>query len=250
MRTKLDGLLVAGAYPRAIVERLSREVNVPMVLVDNVFQELPLDSVMADDIGGAYQAVRHLIELGHKRITVIAGRHPEDHLLAPSYKERYLGYLEACQDANLPTAPIALIPDEINIMIESGRAILHHWLKPLLDVPEPPTAFFCTADHYANAILIALNNLGILVPAGISVASFDDINIASMLIPSLTTVHVNTYAIGYIATERLLARIHGDQGPRQKITVGTHLVVRNSAGFLTQNTSEPDARAQGLAIQK
>jgi len=212
------------------VERLTREVKLPIVLVDNVFQDLPFDSVMADDIGGAYQAVRHLIQLGHKRIAVVTGRHPEDHLLPPSYHERYRGYLEACEEAGLPTMSLAIIPDDINIMIESGRAILHHWLKPLLDVPQPPTAIFCTGDHYANAILIALNNLGIQVPLGMSVASFDDINIASMLIPSLTTVHVNTRAIGNIATERLLARINGDDSPRQKITVGTQLVVRNSAG--------------------
>jgi DNA-binding LacI/PurR family transcriptional regulator len=143
--------------------------------------------------------------------------------------ERYPGYLEACQEAGPPTTPLAVIPDGINVMIESGRALLHQWLKPLLDGPEPPTAIFCTGDHYANAVLIALNNLGIQVPTEMSVASFDNINIASMLIPALTTVYVNTQAIGYIATERLLARINGDDSPRQKITVGTQLVVRNSA---------------------
>ena len=241
LKADLDGLLVVGAYPREIVERLVREIGLPMVLVDNIFLDIQCDSVMADDVGGAYQAVEHLIRLGHRRIAVITGRHPEDHLLPPSYQERYRGYLAACQDAGCPAMPLVIVPDDINIMIESGRAILHTWLKPLLDVPEPPTAIFCTADHYANAILIALNNLGMRVPAEMSIASFDNINIASMLIPSLTTVHVHKEAIGRIATARLLARINGDDTPHQRITVGTQLVVRNSAAPLAQAAATPSS---------
>jgi LacI family transcriptional regulator len=230
LRSKLDGVLAVGAYPKPIVERLIEEIKLPIVLVDNTFPDINHDSVMADDFGGAYQAVQHLIQLGHERIIVITGRHPEDHLVPPSYHERYRGYLTACQDAGCASRPLSIIPEEINIMIESGRAILHTWLKPLLDVPPRPTAIFCTGDHYANAILISLDNLAMRVPAAISVASFDDINIASMLIPSLTTVHVYKRAIGRVATERLLARINGDDTPRQSITVGTQLVVRNSTG--------------------
>jgi DNA-binding LacI/PurR family transcriptional regulator len=240
LRTELDGLLVVGAYPRAIVDRLIREVGLPTVLIDNVFPDIECDSVMTDDFGGAYQAVEHLIQMGHQRIAVVTGRHPEDHLLPPSYQERYRGYLAACQDAELSPMPLVIVPDEINIMIESGRAILHTWLKPLLlDIPEPPTAIFCTADHYANAILIALNNLGLRVPAYMSIASFDDINIASMLIPSLTTVHVYKEALGRVAGERLLARINGDDTPHQRITVGTQLIVRNSTAVLVRAESNP-----------
>lgn len=239
LKTELDGLLVVGAYPKEIVERLVREVRLPMVLVDNIFPDIHCDSVMADDVGGAHQAVEHLIQMGHQRIVVITGRHPEDHLLPPSYQERYRGYLAACQDAGCAPMPLAIVPDDINVMIESGRAILHTWLKPLLDVPQPPTAIFCTADHYANAILIALNNLGMRAPAEISVASFDNIGIASMLIPSLTTVHVHKEAIGRIAAARLLARINGDDTPHQRIMVGTQLIVRNSAAPLVQTAAVP-----------
>jgi DNA-binding LacI/PurR family transcriptional regulator len=244
LKTEPDGLLVVGAYPKGIVERLSDEVGLPMVLIDNVFPDICCDSVMTDDVGGAYQAVDHLIGMGHKRIAVVTGRHPEDHLLPPSYQERYRGYLGACQAAGLAPMPLATVPDDINVMIESGRAVLHTWLKPLLlDIPEPPTAIFCTADHYANAILIALNNLGMRVPADMSVASFDDISIASMLIPSLTTVHVYKEALGRIGAERLLARINGDDTPHQRITVGTELVVRNSAAPLLQAAAQPSSAA-------
>ncbi len=227
---KLDGLLAVGPYPRAIIERLIRETERPLVLVDNMFPDLPFDSVMADDFGGAYQAIQHLIQLGHTRIAVVTGRHPEDHLLAPSYQERYRGYLAACQDAGLPALPLWIIPDEINVMIESGRAELQEWLRPRLQGAEAPTALFCTGDHYAHAVLIVLNNLGIRVPADCSVASFDDIHIASMLIPSLTTVHVYKQAMGQIAVERLLARLNGDDTPRQIILVGTRLMIRQSTG--------------------
>lgn len=227
---RLDGLLAVGPYARSIIERLAQETGRPLVLVDNMFPDLPFDSVMADDFGGAYQAVQHLIQLGHRRIAVITGRHPEDHLLAPSYQERYRGYLAACRDAGLTPLPLWIIPDEINIMIEEGRAELREWLQPRMQSAEAPTALFCTGDHYAHAVLIVLNNLGIHVPTGCSVASFDDIHIASMLIPSLTTVHVYKQAMGQIAVERLLARLNGDDTPRQIILVGTRLVVRNSTG--------------------
>lgn len=230
LTTRLDGLLAVGPYPRSIIERLAQGIGCPIVLVDNTFPNLPFDSVMADDFGGAYQAIQHLIQLGHQRIAVITGRHPEDHLLAPSYQERYRGYLAACQDAAIPPFALWIIPDEINVMIESGRAELQAWIRPRLQGSDAPTAIFCTGDHYAHAILIVLNNLGIRVPTDISVASFDDINIASMLIPSLTTVHVYKQAMGKIAAERLLARLNGDDTPRQTILVGTRLMIRNSTG--------------------
>ncbi len=230
LKAKLDGLLAVGPYSKKIIERLTREIDRPMVMVDNVFPDLHCDSVMSDDFGGAYQAVQHLIQHGHKNIVVVAGRHPEDHILAPSYQERYRGYVAACQASGCTPAPLMIVPDEINVMIEAGRAVLHLWLKTVLDVPDRPTALFCTGDHYANGILIALNNLGIRVPSEMSVASFDDIHIASMLIPSLTSVHVYTQAIGRVATERLLARLNGDDTPTQNITIGTRLVVRNSTG--------------------
>ncbi len=230
LKSRLDGLLAVGPYSKGIIDRLTREIDRPVVLIDNMFPDIHCDLVMVDDFGGAFQAVQHLIQFGHRRIAVIAGRHPEDHLLPPSYQERYRGYTAACEAAGCAVQPLVIIPDDINVMIESGRAVLHHWLQPQLQTIGNPTALFCTGDHYANAILIAMNNLGIRVPSEMSVASFDDINIASMLIPSLTTVHVYTQAMGRIATERLLARLQGDDTPPQKITVGTRLVVRNSTG--------------------
>ncbi len=67
---------------------------------------------------------------------------------------------------------------------------------PRLQGADAPIAIFCTGDHYAHVILIVLNNPSMRVPTAISVASFDDIHLASMLIPSLTTVHVYHQAMG------------------------------------------------------
>jgi LacI family transcriptional regulator len=94
-----------------------------------------------------------------------------------------------------------------------------------------PTAFFGVCDLFALTALRALQNLGWRIPEDFSVIGFDDYDISSMATPPLTTVHSYQKALAWVAVERLLARIEGEEAPPQYLTLGTDLIVRKSTGL-------------------
>jgi DNA-binding LacI/PurR family transcriptional regulator len=221
---------MASPYPRAIVDRIQRESARPLVLIDNAFPGTPYDAVLADDFGGAYQAAHHLIQLGHHNIRMITGytQNPE---IPPSFVERERGFHTACTDANLPLTKPYLIPTEADPPFELDKIVaLEKWLKEIMASPERPTALFCAADFYAVAIVEALQKQGFGVPEDVSVAGYDDFEIARKAHPTLTSVHTYKRAMARTAVSLLLDRIEGDNRPPLHVTLATQLVTRNSTG--------------------
>jgi LacI family transcriptional regulator len=211
----VDGLLLAGGYPRELVDRVYTNLKRPIVLVDNTIPGLPYDVVMADDFGGGYLATQHLISLGHSRISAVLGQ-PQ----VPSLTERYRGYCAACRAAGLEPSP----PIMISWDIRTARRELAQ-LLPNLALPH---ALFCAIDLYAIAALDLFHEIGMAVPERVSVVGFDDLDPARRRYSNLTTIHNQPLIQGELAVERLLARIDGDTRPRQQIHVGVQLVVRET----------------------
>jgi len=95
-----------------------------------------------------------------------------------------------------------------------------------------PTALFCNVDFYAAHIISALLTIGYRVPEDISVVGFDDLDIAQMIHPLLTTVRIDRRAMSEWAMRRLIARIEGDDSPPLTIHVGAKLIERESTAPL------------------
>jgi LacI family transcriptional regulator len=223
----LDGILLAGLYPSPLVERIAHETACPLVLIDNMLPNTPWDSIMADDFGGGYEATQHLLALGHRHIMMVVGLMGKQ-ALAWSFLERYRGYQAACTAAGITPQPMITIPPEAEPNSPQDFNSYRPWLEGLL--ADKPTAFFCAADLYSLHLIGMLNRLGLDVPHDISVASFDDINFATMSHPTLTTVHSFKRFMARIAVERLLARIEGDDLPPLHISLGVELITRESTG--------------------
>lgn len=218
----LGGVLLVGAYAPELVDRVAAEVGRPIVLVDNVIPGQPYDSVMADDFGGGFLVTRHLIELGHQHIAMVAGI-----LSAPSFAERYRGYHTACLRAGIqPLEPIEVVWE---------RPAISAMLREILAQQPRPTAFFCAHDAYAAFVIEQLADFNLRVPDDISIVGFDDLAPMRLIRPPLTTIHNHPRSLGRIGVQRLLARINGEQTPPQGITVGTNLIVRES----TRENLEP-----------
>ncbi len=227
---ELDGILMASPYPRTVVDRIQRESGRPLVLIDNAFPGTPYDAVLADDFGGAYQVTRHLIQLGHQNIRMLTGytQNPE---IPPSFVERARGFQAACSDARLPITEPLIIPVEADPPFELEKvAKMEKWLEGIMAREDRPTAIFCAADFYAVAIVEALTKQGFRVPEDISVAGYDDFEIARKLQPSLTSVHTYKRAMARTAVTLLLNRIDGDNRPPLHITLATQLMARDSTG--------------------
>lgn len=235
VRNEPDGILLASPYQSALVTRVASSVSCPLVLIDNLIPGSPYDAIMNDDFGGAYQAVQHLLELGHRYIFMVMGQLKKPGVtpsVPPSVADRYRGYTAAMSDAGYPPFPAIEMPLAYD-QTAPDRKELPQWLGNLLGRSPRPTALFCNIDYYAARIVSTLNMLGYRVPEDISVVGFDDLDIAQMIHPQLTTVRINRSAMSKIAMQRLIARIEGDDSPALSIHVGAKLIVRESTAPLT-----------------
>ncbi|GAK48937.1 transcriptional regulator [Candidatus Moduliflexus flocculans] len=227
-----SGILLASPYPDELIDRIRRESNAPIVLLDNILDNSPYDSVMADDVGGAYQATQYLLNKGHQQIVLISALlyHPT---IIPSFRRRYWGYCAACIDAGVPPLPVAVVPSQLDPEI-SGLTDKYPefeaWLDTLFAKYAPrPTAIFGVCDFLALTILRALQNMGLRIPNDVAVVGFDDYSMSRLTTPTLTTVHSYKKAMAWVAVKRLIDRIGGDQTPPQCITLETDLILRESS---------------------
>jgi len=239
LRNSPNGLMLASPYPPALVKQVARAAKCPIVLIDNLIPGSPYDTIMNDDFGGAYQATQYLLDLGHRYIYMIMGelkkpgispKHP------PSVADRHRGYTAAMLDGGYTPFPAIDLPLAYD-QTGPDRKDLPQWLSNLLSRSPRPTALFCNIDFYAAHIISALNMIGYRVPDDISVMGFDDLDIAQMIHPQLTTVQVNRSGMSQAAVERLVARINGDDRPPLVIHIGARLIVRESTAPVTNTIS-------------
>lgn len=231
LATQPDGIILASPYPPALVARVAASVRCPLVLIDNTVPGSPYDAIMNDDFGGAYQITQHLLQLGHRYIFMIMGQVRKEagaSSVPPSIADRFRGYSTALLDVGQPFFPAVEMPISYELTGPEHKA-LPQWLASLLSRSPRPTALFCNIDYYAVRIISALTSMGYRVPDDITVVGFDDLDIAQMIHPQLTTVRINRSAISEVAMQRIFARIAGDDSPPLTIHVGARLVVRESS---------------------
>ncbi len=225
-----DGIMLASPYPATLVNKIAESVSCPLVLIDNLIPGSPYDSIMNDDFGGAYQAVQYLLGLGHRYISMIIGPLKKPGSIPPippSVVDRQRGYAAAMLDHGTPPFPAMEIPLDYKQTFP-GRKELPQWLGDILTRSPRPTALFCNVDFYAAHIISALHTMGYRVPEDISVVGFDDLDIAQLIHPQLTTVQINRRVMSQLAVERLVARMEGDTSAPLSIHVGAKLIVRES----------------------
>jgi DNA-binding LacI/PurR family transcriptional regulator len=195
--------------------------ELPVVIVDHYIPGLDLPAVVPDNIGGAHNATRHLLEMGHTRIGFIRG--PSKYW---TLSERLAGFLLAMQQAGIWPEE-ELVPPRESHAEEKG----YHEMERLLGLASPPTAVFAVSDKAAVGAYRAVIERGCSIPNDISIVGFDDIEVSRALNPPLTTVHVSGETMGKVAFERLRGLIEGREqrlSRNIKWTIPTNLVVRGS----------------------
>jgi LacI family transcriptional regulator len=209
-RGGLDGaVLMSVDADNALVGALAA-AGIPCVGVD-----VPLAAhVAADHRGGTALAVRHLAHLGHRRIAALAG---SPGTLAG--RERLDGYRAGLDAAGLPFDPALVAVGDFSAA--SGEAGAHALM------PAAPTAIVAASDLMAVGATRALLAAGLRVPEHVSVVGFDDLPLAALVRPALTTVRQDPGRIGAAAADAVLARIEGAPGTRT--TVPVELMVRASS---------------------
>jgi LacI family transcriptional regulator len=248
LATQLTAGLLA-VYPGEASQDLTRlyKQGFPVVIIDDQRgQTTPW--VGADNANGAYIAVRHLINLGHRRIAHIAG--PDEYLVS---HERYNGYRQALLESGIIPDPDLV--QKGDFMPAMGRSCASKLFE--LQAYKRPTAIFAAKDQMAYGVLAAAEEHGLSVPGDIALVGFDDDAPSSHVRPALTTIRQPNYEMGQQGIKLLLSTLdtpgfngndrwstvstgsmitdvekgtHSTNGQPIRIQLPTSLVVRESCG--------------------
>jgi len=215
----IDGLILTPASKDYEYMSKIRESNIPVVLMIRNFKNM-FDSVVTNNFEASYEAVKYLIQRGRKKIIIINGD-----LSVELYRERFEGCKKAIIDSGMK------FMEEISFRCSFENK--ECYLKTLNFIKSNPTicdAIFAANDLRAIEVIKAVKDAGLMVPDDISVIGFDNIEISSMIDPSLTTVAQPLYEIGEISVKRLLKLINSkDRKQKPKlVVVKSQLLIRNS----------------------
>jgi LacI family transcriptional regulator, galactose operon repressor len=216
---RVDGVILMGVDahdPEVLTLARSR---IPCVAVDVELLGRRAGYVMSDNVAGGRKATRHLAELGHRRIGFIGGLP----FTRPA-TDRLLGYRAELHDLGIDYRDEYV--QDGDFYAESGyRAMIS-----LLELPEPPTAVLAASDLMAAGAARAAQEGGLRIPADVSLVGFDDIQLAGLMQPALTTVRQDKAGLGVAAAEALQHMIDDPRTAPPVITLPVELVVRASTG--------------------
>ncbi len=234
-RRRIDGLILMGAslFQSEGAQKTLSQLLKRRFPLTKIGDHPTIDCVVSNYQAATQEAMAHLLSLQHRRIGLIYGvRPPWDSLgttdlpVGPTEGvDRLLPYQECLQAAGLPVDPALIVP--CGATIEDGyQAALN-----LLKRPARPTALLVINDLLAIGAIRAASDLGLRVPADLSVVGYDNIPFAGYLTPRLTTSSKDMVRVGREAARLLLARIREPDRPRQKMTLPAIFIIRESTGM-------------------
>jgi len=214
---KLCALIVASTPILLEEELLVSAMKIPVIMVEA--RHPSYSSVDYDHQIGAFKAVSHLLELGHRDIAIIGGK-PETRLYSPIGKERLKGYRMALAMAGIEAREDWVMAGEWTSADAQASA------RQLLQDRAPPTAIFATSDVQAAGVLMAARDLGVRVPQDLSVVGYDNIPFAEFL--SLTTMWQHHDQLARNAANLLMEELRTGHRAGERVILQPELVVRSS----------------------
>jgi LacI family transcriptional regulator len=218
-RRRVDGLImIGGSESHHEITSALEGLECPVVLVDR--DSPKRDTVCVDHRGGAIEATRHLVTLGHRRIALLV----PGEAVKPA-RERTAGYRAVLEEAGLKYDPELVVPQPASTSFAYSAA------SSLLEIDNPPTAIITLGTHMLAGVMKAVSTKGLTVPDDLSIVSVGDTDLTQYASPSVTSLKWDVPQIGRVAGELMMARLNGKKAgqPRyQKITMPTELVIRKS----------------------
>lgn len=220
----VDGVIFSGVEGNLEEERYIRslhEKGIPVVLIDREIEGYFTNAVLIDNKGAAFTATTYLLELGHRQIASIVG--PQNIKI---FVKRLEGYKAALSKYGVNFDPALVVEGDLSI---EGGALA---IRELMARKQRFTALFASNDLMAIGAMKELQKKGAEIPRDISIVGFDDIPLATLITPSLTTISQPAYEMGVEAVSLIKKNIELGKTLESKIILPTELVVRESTAPL------------------
>ncbi len=217
LKKRVSGIILLSACIRnhALLEKIKRNA----VLVGISTSHDDIDQVESKEKDGVYQAIKHLTDLGHKRIAFIGYSLEDNHVL----NCRLQGYQKALKEAGIPLDP-ELIVNAKPIDNPGGAE-----MEALLRLRNKPTAVHCMNEYIAFGAYVKIRELGLRIPEDISFSAQDGLHMSRVIYPKLTTVVTPIAAMAEAAAELVLQRINfGKKEEPQTILFNNRFVIGES----------------------
>ena len=220
----VDGVIFSGVEGNLEEEKYIRslhEKGIPVVLIDREIEGYFTNAVLIDNKGAAFTATTYLLELGHRQIASIVG--PQNIKI---FVKRFEGYKAALSRYGVDFDPSLVVEGDLSI--EGGAVAIRELVSRGLRF----TALFVHNDLMAIGAMKELQRNGVEIPRDISIVGFDDIPLATLITPSLTTISQPAYEMGVEAVSLVKKNIELGKTLESKIILPTELVVRESTALL------------------
>jgi DNA-binding LacI/PurR family transcriptional regulator len=216
-----DGVIAVVPYNYDYLIDLCHRYERPYVLVDHQGDESTINALTVESKNreAIMTVMRHLMDLGHRRIAFITGR-----LVHASAQQRLQGYRDALKETGISYDP--------NLVVEGDwqHPAAYELTQQLLRLSDPPTAIVGSNDLSAFGAMQAVEEAGLVVGEQVSITGFDDISMASIVTPALTTVRQPARQMGETAIEMLIKRLNGEPIMEMHVRLDTEFIIRASTG--------------------
>lgn len=220
---RVDGIIFTSEELKEDYYKAMKEMNVPIVLVSTASDLYPLPYVKVDDMRAAYSATEYLIKNGHKKIAMISGRREDPIAGVP----RVNGFKQALEDYGIPFEQ-----NRITYGIDFGFKTGIMCMEELLKNAPDSTAIFAASDEIAIGAISVANKYNVKIPDQLSIIGYDNLKIAEMSVPPLTTVGQPLYEIGQTSANLLINMIDNN-GPIKSKTISHKIIERKTVKKLT-----------------
>ncbi len=224
LQRRVDGIVLLPTGGNRSLLFSAMHSGQPFVLIDRQIDGLKADCVLFDNEQGAYQAVRHLIELGHSRIALLNLT-----LTLTPGRNRLRGYERALQEAGLQVYPELI--REGSFKAEDSYAVAGE----LLELQPPPTAMLVSSNRLALGLLQQVKARGLRMPDDLALCAFDDVSYYTCITPSITAVSYDVQEFAEVMVQYLIDRIDKVYTGEPRTTmIPCHLEIRESTAGVMQ----------------
>ncbi len=214
----VDGIIFTASSARLDISESLEKVNVPIITVDRDIENLKtMGKITVDNLNGAYKAVKYMLSRGYENIIHICGP-----LTSTPTRMRILGYEKAMTEFGYKKEDLLIIDGQYSSQFGEDA------IEKVMKSNHKFDGVFCGNDLIAIGVVKALKKNNYDIPNNIGIIGYDDIYMARMIEPELTTVNQPTYDIGYKAAELLINMLENEKIENNEIVLDTKLIIRSS----------------------